>query len=158
MSRTARSVRGVGMTNKTLLRCGAIAGPLYVVVGLAQALTRPGFDITKHAWSMLTLGELGWIQIANFIVTGVLVLAGAVGLRRAMGTKAAPILVGIFGASMIGAGIFRPDPAQGFPAGAPEVAPMSWHGMLHFMLGGIGFLCLIVACFLIARRLSRAGN
>ncbi len=144
------------MTNKTLLRGGAIAGPLYIVVSLAQALTRQGFDVTKHAWSLLSNGDLGWIQITNFILTGTLVLLGAIGVARR--SKGAGILIGIFGASMIGAGIFRADPAQGFPVGAPETTTISWHGMLHFMLGGIGFLCLIAACFVIGHRLGREGR
>jgi len=34
---------------KLLLTAGAIAGPIYLFVGLAQALTRSGFNITRHA-------------------------------------------------------------------------------------------------------------
>ncbi len=30
--------------------------------------------------------------------------------------------------------------------------------MLHFMVGGVGFLCLIAACFVLARRFARAGQ
>jgi hypothetical protein len=30
--------------------------------------------------------------------------------------------------------------------------------MLHFMLGGAGFLCLIAACFVLASRFFRAGR
>lgn len=146
------------MTNKTLLRLGATAGPLYLVVSLAQAMTREGFDLTKHAWSLLSNGALGWIQITNFIVSGLLVMAAAVGLRRAGAGKAAPILIGIFGASMIGGGVFRADPAQGFPVGTPEVTAISWHGMLHFMVGGIGFLCLIAACLVLGRRFVKEGR
>ena len=146
------------MTTNTLLRCGAVAGPLYVVVALAQALTREGFDLTQHAWSLLSNGDLGWVQITNFVVTGALVLAGAAGLHRATGSTWTAILVGAFGASLIGAGIFRADPAPGFPAGTPEVTSISWHGMLHFMLGGVGFLCLIAACFVLGARLTRAGR
>ncbi len=37
---------------KSLLGYGVIAGPVYVVVSLAQAVTRPGFDLTRHAWSL----------------------------------------------------------------------------------------------------------
>jgi hypothetical protein len=36
---------------KGLLRLGVVAGPLYVAVSLIQALTRDGFDLTRHAWS-----------------------------------------------------------------------------------------------------------
>jgi hypothetical membrane protein len=152
----------MGMTTKTLLRCGAIAGPFYVVVSLAQALTREGFDLTKHAWSLLTTGDLGWIQIGNFILTGLLTVAAAVGLRRTLdpgrGRTWAPRLIGAYGAGLILAGIFRADPAQGFPAGTPEVTTISWHGMLHFMVAGIAFLCLIVACFVLGSRFAREGR
>ena len=69
---------------RSLLGYGIIAGPIYVAVSLTQALTRPGFDLSRHAWSLLENGALGWIQITNFIVTGLMTLAGAVGLRRAL--------------------------------------------------------------------------
>jgi len=147
---------------KSLLGYGVIAGPLYVVVSLAQALTRDGFDLSKHAWSLLTNGELGWIQIANFIVTGLMTIAAAAGLRRALaagrGRTWAPLLIATFGVSLVAAGVFRADPAQGFPVGTPETTAISWHGMLHFVAGGVGFLCLIAACFVLASRFSRDGR
>ena len=69
-------------TTRRLLACGIVAGPLFLVVALIQAFTRDGFDLSRHPISLLSLGELGWIQIANFIVTGGLYVACAVGLRR----------------------------------------------------------------------------
>lgn len=147
---------------KSLLGYGVIAGPIFVVVALAQALTREGFDLGRHAWSLLANGELGWIQITNFVVTGLMTAAAAVGLRRALtpgrGSTWGPLLVAAYGVSLVGAGIFRADPAQGFPAGTPQSSTISWHGMLHFMVGGIGFLCLIVACFVLASRFTRDGQ
>jgi hypothetical protein len=52
----------------------------------------------------------------------------------------------------------RADPANGFPLGTPDGVPetASWHGVGHFVAGGIGFLGLIVACLVMARR-SRRG-
>ncbi len=146
---------------KSLLRWGLVAGPFYVAVSLAQAFTREGFDLTKHAWSLLSTGELGWIQVTNFILTGLMVVAAAAGLRRAMtpgrGRTWAPLLIGAYGVSLIGAGVFRADPAQGFPAGTPaDAAEISWHGMAHFVVGGIGFLCLIAACLVMGARFARA--
>ena len=44
---------------KSLLGYGVIAGPLYVIVALSQALTRDGFDLSRHAWSSLALGGPG---------------------------------------------------------------------------------------------------
>lgn len=147
---------------KSLLTAGVIAGPLYIVVGLAQALTRPGFDITRHALSLLSNGDLGWIQISNFLVSGLLVIAAALGIRRAIegrGKIWGTLLIGLYGLSLIGAGIFKADPALGFPIGTPEGATtMSTSGMLHFMAGGFGFLALIAACFVFARRFASLGE
>src|SRR5215210_6513833 len=109
----------------SLLGYGIIAGPFYVVVSLAQALSRDGFRLDTHSWSLLANGPSGWIQIANFILTGLMTVAAAVGLHRALapgrGHTWAPLLIGVYGLSLIGAGVFRADPAQGFPAGAPDV-------------------------------------
>ena len=44
---------------RLLLTGGVLAGPLYVLVGLAQILTREGFDITLHPLSFMSLGDLG---------------------------------------------------------------------------------------------------
>ena len=74
-----------GRVTKSLLGYGVIAGPIYVVAVAAQAATRDGFDPTRHAASQLANGELGWIQIATFLVTGAMTIAAAVGVRRALG-------------------------------------------------------------------------
>jgi hypothetical protein len=66
------------------LACGIIAGPLFVAASLSQALARSGFDLARHPISLLSLGSPGWIQIANFVVSGILYLIGAVGLRAAL--------------------------------------------------------------------------
>lgn len=144
---------------KSLLGYGMIAGPLYVTVSLTQAFTRDGFDLTRHAWSMLSNGSLGWIQITNFVVTGLMMIAFAVGLHRALrpgaGSTWAPRLIAVYGVSMICAGILRADPAMGFPVGTPDgPGDISWHGIGHFLSGGIGFTCLTVACFVLARRFT----
>lgn len=142
---------------KTLLAYGILAGPLYIFLGLLQMAIRPGFDITRHALSLLANGDLGWIQTLNFLVTGLLLVAGAVGVKRALesgqGSKWAPRMLGLYGLGLIGASIFRADPALGFPPGTPvENNPISWHGLIHFVVGTIGFIGFIAACFILARR------
>ncbi|GIH22156.1 hypothetical protein Aph01nite_04660 [Acrocarpospora phusangensis] len=140
---------------KSLLGYGVLAGPLYVTVSLAQALTRTGFDLSRHPWSFLSNGDLGWIQITNFVVAGLTTLAAAAGIGRATRSAWLQRLLAVYGLSLIGAGIFRADPALGFPAGTPEVpGVITWHGTLHFVCGGIGFTCLVVACLIMARRFS----
>jgi hypothetical protein len=153
-------------TNRTsaLLACGVVAGPLYVVVALVQVLTRDGFDLSRHPLSLLSLGDLGWIQIANFVVAGLLAVGFAVGMRRVLepgrGRTWGPLLVGAFGVGLIMGGVFVADPGAGFPPGAPAGAPeqLSWHGMLHAIAPPLAFLSLIVACFVFARRFAARGQ
>ncbi len=105
---------------RSLLGHGMLAGPLYVTVSLAQAATRDGFDLTRHAWSLLANGPQGWIQVINLILAGAMVLAFAVRLRRSMtggrGATWAPRSTAVYGASLVAAGGFRADPRR--PAGA----------------------------------------
>ena len=143
-----------------LLACGVVAGPLFLAVLMIQAFTREGFDLSRHPLSLLSLGDLGWIQIANFVVTGALFVACAIGMRRVLrpgrsGTWA-PRLVGAFGVGLIVAGVFTTDPGAGFPPGAPAGAPeqISWHGILHEVGSGLAFLGMIVGCLVFARRFA----
>jgi hypothetical membrane protein len=133
---------------KSLLGYGVIAGPLYVGVSLTQAFIRDGFDPSRHAWSLLQNGSLGWIQTANLIVSGLMVVAAAAGLRRAVGRGAVPLA--LYGLGMVVAGFFTADPGVGFPPGSAG-GTVSWHGFVHLAAGGIGFVGLAVACFRLAR-------
>lgn len=151
-------------TTPALLACGAVAGPLYVGVALLQVLTRDGFDLRRHPLSLLSLGDLGWVQIANFVVSGLLAIAFAMGSRRVLHPGRAgtwgPLLLGLYGVGLVAGGVFVADPGAGFPPGAPEGAPeqLSWHGALHAVAPPLAFLSLIVACFVLARRFSAAGE
>ena len=95
-------VPGVGRRSDRLLLAGALAGPAFFVSATTQALTREGFDITRHPFSQLATGELGWIQVATFVLVGLGSLALAAGFTRTLtdgiGRRALPILVGTFGA------------------------------------------------------------
>ena len=157
-SRTRSTSTATRPGTAALLAAGVVAGPLYVTVSLAQALTRPGFDLTRHPWSALANGDLGWIQVINLIVTGVLVIAFAVGLRRVLtegrASRWAPRLIAVYGVGLVAAGIFRADPVAGFPVGTPASTTISGHGMVHLMAGAVGFLCLTAACLLLARRFA----
>lgn len=150
------------LTN-ALLACGVIAGPLWVGVVLVQMLIRPGFDLRHDPVSVLSLGDLGWIQRTDFIVAGLLVLACAAGLRRALrgGPAGAwgAALVGVYGLGLIGAGIFSADPVNGFPPGSTATGQISTHGALHLLFSSIAFLSLIGASAIVfARRFARLGQ
>jgi hypothetical membrane protein len=84
-----------------LLACGVVAGSLFMVVALVQSFLRPGFDLRRHAISMLSLGDLGWMQRTDLVACGVLFLVLAVGVRRVLhpGTAGTwgPLLLGGLG-------------------------------------------------------------
>jgi hypothetical membrane protein len=149
---------------RALLTCGVVAGPLFVAVALLQALTRDGFDLRRHPLSLLSLGDLGWIQITNFVVAGLLSIAFAVGLRRVLhpgrGARWGPLLIGTYGVGLIMGGVFVTDAGAGFPPGAPAGAPeqLSWHGILHATAPVLAFMSLIAACFVLARRFAALGQ
>jgi hypothetical protein len=150
---------------RNLLYCGIIAGPLllFIASSLISAFTRTGFDLARHPISLLSLGSLGWIQIANFVVSGILYVLGAVGQRAALrgsrGGSWGPLLVGLSGVGLIIAGVFTTDPGAGFPPGAPSGAPtMTWHGLLHEIGFILTFIGAIGACAVFARRFSALGR
>jgi hypothetical protein len=161
---TAPAARTATSSSQALLTCGAVAGPLWAVVSLAQAATREGFDISRHPLSALSNGALGWLQIANFVVAGVLTVIGASGLRRVLrgrpGGVWVPRLSRVSGFGLIAAGMFVMDPADGFPVGTPAGVPtsLSWHSYGHMVAGTVTFATLIAACYVLGRHFSRAGD
>ena len=148
---------------RTLLYLGIVAGPLFIAASLIQAFTRTGFDLARHPLSLLSLGSLGWVQILNFVVSGILYVLGAVGLRAALrqsrGGTWGPLFVGLSGIGLIIAGVFTADPGAGFPPGAPAGAPtMSWHGLLHEIGFMLSFVGAIGACAVFARHYAALGR
>ncbi len=145
---------------RLLLTSGLLAGPLFIGLALVAILTSPEFDFRRQPISLLSLGARGWMQIANFELTGLLAIAGAIGLRLALRHGRAamwgPITFGLYGLGLIVAGIFHPDPSLGFPPGAPQGMPsaMSWHAAVHQLAFFLTFLALIAGCVVFARRFA----
>jgi len=159
-ARAATSSEEQELTRK-LLNCGIVAGPIYLALGIGQGVMREGFDFSRHALSLLANGSGGWIQTANFAVTGALVVAAAMGLSRALATKPrlAWWLLGAYGLAVFLAAFFRADPVDGFPPGTPEGIPagISTTGLLHFAVGALGFAMLGLSCLAASRSLARKG-
>jgi hypothetical protein len=147
---------------RSLLICGVLAGPIYLAVGIAQGLLRDGFDFERHPLSVLANGPGGWVQTANFVVTGLLVVAAAVGFQRVLRatSRATGVFLGAFGMSMLVAAVCPADPMDGFPVGTPLGPPtsMSTLGALHFAAGALGFVALAVSCLIASRATSRRGE
>ncbi len=141
-----------------LLLCGVVAGPLFVALWLIQALTRDGFDPIYHPVSLLSLGSMGWVQIVNFVATGALLVACAVGMRRVLhpgrGGSWGPRLLAANGVGLLVAGIVVTDAGAGFPPGAPAGAPeqISWHGLLHEVGFAVASVSWLVFCAVLLRR------
>jgi hypothetical protein len=152
----------VRISTRALLTCGVVAGPLFLLVVVIQDYTRAGFDPRQHPLSMLSLGDLGWIQITNFVVTGLLDVAYALGLRRAWrhgpGGTFGPLLIGGYGLGLVCAGVFVFEPAWGYPPGSPPGLPANpgaryaMHGAAFFVV----FASLVAACFVFARSFAAA--
>ncbi len=113
---------------------------------------------------MLSLGDIGWIQITNFVVTGALFTASAIGMRQVLhpgpGGTWGPLTVGSFGLSQIAGGLFVADPALGFPIGAAEGMPdaVSWHGHFHAGAFAVGMSSLIAATCVLGRYFAITGQ
>ncbi len=153
------------MVTKFLLGCGIVGSILFVLVFLIDGTTRIGYDPMYHPVSALSLSDRGWIQITNFIVAGLLMTAFAVGLRRSLypghGARWSPLLLGLFGISLVFSGIFVMDPMQEYPPGAPAGTfseGVSWQHDAHDAFGIVVFASLPIACFVLARGFGKSSR
>ena len=150
--------------DRRLLSSGGFAGILFCGVATYGILTRPGFDLQRHAVSNLSLGEGGWTMVAAFIVSGILTLLCALGLSHVLqdgrGRRALPILIGLYGLGLVIAGICPAPACCGFPAGTPDdqLPVMTPTAIIHSLAFMIAFSSLIIACFVAALRLSGSSS
>jgi Protein of unknown function (DUF998) len=152
---------GPARWTRGLLSCGLAAGPVFVTAFLIQGATREGYRPSRHPVSSLALGPRGWVQAANFAVTGTLVLAGTAGLWRArnpaLSTRAGQVLIGAAGAGIIGAAVFATDPVSGYPPGTPDaLSAPSRTGMVHNLAAVPVFAGLPAAAFSCAWQSARS--
>jgi hypothetical protein len=153
----ARGKGETGALTALLLSCGELAGPLFVAIFLVEGVRRRSYLARRHPVSALALGESGWIQTANFLATGALTCAFAVGAQRALrlgpGSTWIPRLVATIGCGLLGAGAFVADPISGYPPGTPDLpAEHTKAGMLHNLCALPAFLGAPAACFAYSRR------
>ncbi len=144
---------------RSLLGYGVIVGPIYLATGIGQGLMRDGFSFARHPLSVLANGNGGWIQTTNFVVSGLMVIAAAIGMWRVLRPtgRAATVALGTYGVAMIAAAVLKADPMDGFPVGTPlgpptSISPM---GLGHFAAGGIGFVAVAVSALHTSRVMQR---
>ncbi len=142
---------------------GAIAGPVFVAIFGIAGHKRAGYDARRHPVSSLALGPGGWVQRANFIMTGSLYLAGSVGLARSGRSRVlsqpGPIMIGAAGIGLIGSGLFTTDPVSGYPPGTrPQPIRPTHTGTLHHLCAIPVFAGIPATTLLSAGSAMRAGE
>jgi hypothetical protein len=129
------------LLTRALPACGAVAGPMYVTVTMAQALTRDGFDLRQHRFSWLTAGDFGWIQKSNMVLVGVLAVLFC-GRRAPSAGKgsACGVAVGATAARAVWGGLRHRWSLASGPSGRLPVRHHTGNGAHH--LGGSRPECL----------------
>ena len=123
-----------------------ITGPLLFTASflIQEAFRRDEYDPVTEVVSALEAGPNGWIQQVTFLVFGVLTMAHAVGLHRAVAPTrlgvAGPALLFVTGVGSVVAGLFplREDAAGvTYDPGGHVVG-----GMMFFLVTPMAFLAL----------------
>jgi hypothetical protein len=144
----------LNLNNKWLILCGSIAGMFFTFSWIIQGVLRVGYNPMMAPVSSLAIGPVGWIQIATFFITGVLIILFAYGLWKVSiseykgVSKWGPILLLVSGIGLIGAGCFTTDTTSGYPEAKAIVDDnSSFSGPIHKLFAGLLFMGLLLACF-----------
>jgi hypothetical protein len=133
---------------RPLLWAGVVGPPLFVAVFLVDGLIHPAYNPVTDFVSELSRGELGWLQIINFLVLAAALLTFAVGIywgtRRGPGSVAGAALFALMGTSLVVAGLAVTD--------AHTSTVQTPTGNLHNLSALPAFASLIAACFVFSRR------
>lgn len=161
MTTSAQRTEMQPLSLRLLLACGAIGSLFFIAMFLIEGATRADYNPLRQPVSSLSVGEFGWMQIANFIISGLLILAFAIGLWLALRPSIVwgPLLLGLVGVGLIGAGIFVTDFLSGYLPGMPLMpAERTAQGRIHDLFSLPVFLGLPVACFVFGRQFARLGG
>jgi hypothetical protein len=137
--------------HRWFLVSGALGPLLFAVTYTIDGATRPGYDALRDTVSALSLGPGGWIQIANFVVFGVLTAISVVAWRAALspgwGASMIPITRGLLAVGLIIAGVCVTD--------ASGDGPSTLHGALHNAASSVALTATWCSAFLFAARFAR---
>ncbi|TMD04315.1 MAG: DUF998 domain-containing protein [Chloroflexi bacterium] len=126
-----------------LVACGFAAPIVFVGTFLIEGATRPGYDAWAEFVSLLSLGSGGWLQVANFLASGWLLLGFSVAVFQAVrigaAPKPAPIVFSTMGLGLVAAGAFPTDAIA---------TPLTLHGELHYVATAIVAGSMAAACLL----------
>jgi hypothetical protein len=145
-----------------MVRAAAVAGMVGPVLfaSVLLALTVVQYDFMlgigwrplgdpAGAWpSGLALGPYGWAQVANFVLSGILLMIFAAGLHLGVtdgrGSRVGPALLFAAGAAMALMG-FETDPIR-------STGPRTLHNLVHDLAFALFVLALLPAFFVLWRR------
>ena len=148
-----------------MIRTAAIAGMAgpVIFVSVLVVLTAVQYDFMvgigwrplgdpAGAWpSGLALGPYGWVQILNFVISGLLLAIFAVGFHFGVtggrGSRVGPILLFVAGIAMALMG-FETDPIR-------RTTPRTLHGWIHDLAFVLFALALLSALFFLWQRLRK---
>ena len=138
-------------TQRVLLTLGAAGPVIFIAVYLADGAAQSGYSSWHDTISALSLARHGWIQVASFMLYGVLTLCFAEGLRSSGAIKGWGFaLLVTAGLGLLVIGPFRTDPTLGFPAGeSTVVTPV---GTVHTMTSLVVFLAFPAAALVTTQR------
>jgi hypothetical protein len=144
-------MRNLTTSQRKLSAWAGIIGPaLFVLVFTFEGFLRPGYSMFKDFISALSLGSRGWIQIANFIIFGILLLLFTPGMatefKSGKASRWGVILLFSLGICFLLSGPFIED-----VTGTP-FSGSSFHGILHGIFGGFVFVVMPISCFVFLRR------
>jgi hypothetical membrane protein len=134
------------------LALAGVVGPiLFLSVLTILGFLRPGYSQIRQAGSDLGIGPNAWILNLSFVITGLLLIAFAIGffllMRQVLGRgwrRTCLVLLILSGTGWIIAGIFTEAPAT---------------VTLHWALGvPLAFLSPLVVCFIVGRQWRRVSE
>lgn len=116
----------------------ALAGPaLFVTVALVLGFVTPGYRPVRNTISELALGVHGWVQAANFAISGLLIaILGALLLDKPPNPYAATCVL-VLGVVLLVSAVVRTDPI--------EANGTTTTGKVHNGLFLIGMLAMLSA-------------
>ncbi|HEU0168041.1 MAG TPA: DUF998 domain-containing protein [Chloroflexota bacterium] len=138
-------------THRLLLGCGA-AGPLLFAAAYSiEGATRPGYNALRDTISALSLGPSGWMQVANFVLFGVITAISAIAWRASLapgrGAVAIPVLKLVLAVGLVAAGLSLMDPS-GAPVGTV-------HGAIHNIASYVTLTGTWISTFIFAARFAQ---
>ena len=133
----------------------AIVGVVYFAASATLLPLASEYGFAGDYISELAIGRFGYVQTVAFIVLGLGSLALALGVRGATrgswGSRPGSLLLGLFGVSVLLAGIFPTDAVDA----AGRVHSPTTAGTIHIVVSLLAFVSVMAGMFLLSRTFKR---